>query len=155
MSNFVLHVMKYIFRSLHISTFGLLFGNMLTDYFFNQKMISPMDEKSYKLLMMFSGIILMGSGLINMILLIVENKYLKNPAYKIWKNLLIIKFFIALTLTPLIEKLPFIEKENISKIRVYVVLGSFLLSPFLRFFRETNLISNKNITKKEAIIKNE
>ena len=91
MSNFVLHVMKYIFRSLHISTFGLLFGNMLTDYFFNQKMISPMDEKSYKLLMMFSGIILMGSGLINMILLIVENKYLKNPAYKIWKNLLIIK----------------------------------------------------------------
>jgi len=144
MKAMIFNIFKYIFRSLHISTFGLLFGNMCIDYLYGSRLVEFKDEKAYKTTMMVSGIILIVAGLINMIILIVDNKYTKNREYKIWKNLLIFKFFASLSLTPLIDKIfPFLTKEQILQTRIYFLIPLFLLSPFLRYYREGNLQSNK------------
>ncbi len=144
MKALLFNLIKYIFRSLHISSFALLFGNMLIDNNFGSRIISFQNDKIYKMIMMFSGIFLIVSGLINMILLIIENKYDKNSEYKLWKNLLIIKFFASLSLTPLIEKiLPFLTKDQLLSTRVFILIPLFLISPFLRYYREGNLTSNR------------
>jgi len=79
-----------------------------------------------------------------MIILVVENKCTKNADYKIWKNLLIFKFFASLSLTPLLKKIfPFMAKEQLLQARVFIVIPLFLTSPFLRYFREGRLHSNK------------
>ena len=104
----------------------------------------------------------MASGLVNMILLIKENMYLKDKCYQIWKRLLILKFIMTLSLTPLLEKIfpikLFVDisadsTKNNSDIsnfyfnfRFYVVLVIFLLSPFLRYFREYKLKPQKVIS---------
>jgi hypothetical protein len=144
MKTMILNLIKYIFRSLHITAFGLLFGNMCIDHYNRSRIIEFKDDKSYKFTMMLSGIILIASGLINMIILVVENKYTKNIDYKIWKNLLIFKFFASLSLTPLLEKIfPFMAKEQLLQARVFIVIPLFLMSPFSRYFREGRLQSNK------------
>ena len=144
MKAMIFNIIKYIFRSLHISAFGILFGNMCIDYYYGSRIIEFKEEKSYKITMMLSGIILIAAGLINMIILVVDNKYTKNRDYQIWKNLLIFKFFASLGLTPLIEKVfPFLNKEQLLQARVYILIPLFFLSPFLRYFREGRLISNK------------
>lgn len=146
MKAMIFNLIKYIFRSLHISAFGLLFGNMCIDHYYGSRIIEFKNEKSYKITMMLSGIVLIASGLINMIILIAENKYTKNKDYQIWKNLLIFKFFASLSLTPLMEKVfPFMTKDQLLQARVFILIPLFFLSPFLRYFREGRLISNKYI----------
>jgi len=147
MKAMIFNVIKYIFRSLHISAFGLLFGNMCIDHYYGSRIVDFKDEKSYKITMMLSGIILIASGLINMIILIVDNNYTKNKDYKTWKNLLIFKFFASLGLTPILDKVfPFLTKEQLLHARVCILISLFVISPFLRYFREGRLISNKKLS---------
>ena len=150
----VFYVTKYLFRVLHIGSFGLIFGNMLMDHLFGKRVLET-NQKGYTLLHVTTCIVLMVSGLVNMILLIKEVRYVKNTSYEIWKKLIIAKFFLSLALTPLLEKVvpsSILIKQSAStteisqayfKLRLSLVLGMFFLSPFLRFFREYNLIKQE------------
>jgi hypothetical protein len=165
MSSFFLFI-KYIFRVFHIGSFALIFGNLFVDYLFEQrsKTISATDRSNYVLLHISSSVLLMISGLVNMIILIYENKYAKNTSYTIWKYLLIFKFFMSLVLTPLLEKilpLNYFTEKNVNtltiedksriyfKVRVGVTLALFLISPLLRFLREYGMKPTKKFVKIE------
>lgn len=153
---------KYTFRTIHMATYALIFGNLMLDYFFGQrsKSISATGRSNYVLLHVASSILLVISGIINMIILVVENKYEKNLAYTAWKNILIAKFFLSLVLTPILEKflpLKYFTDKNVSSllieekasiyfnVRVAVTLGLFLISPFTRYLREYGMKPGKNI----------
>ena len=92
MSNHIFLFAKYLFRTLHVTSFGILFGSVVMDYLFGPRNFTQ-NENKYKVLYAITGVTLMVSGLINMIILIKENKYVKNFSYSLWKNLLIAKFF--------------------------------------------------------------
>ena len=133
-----------------MASFAFIFGNLLFDKFLGTRVINTIDRKSYSLFYISSCLILMVSGLINMILLIKENKYQKDKWYQIREKILILKFVFTFLLTPVLEKIfpirLFVDisadsnKNNSDvsnfyfNIRFYVVLIIFLLSPFLRFF---------------------
>ena len=134
---------KYLFRALHMASFGVIFGHMILDQLFGKRILA--DRKGFTIFFVSSCVVLMASGLINMLILIKENKFVRNQNYEIWKKLLIFKFFLSFSLTPLLEKLiPIKVDESDSsnstniffKIRLGLVLLMFLMSPFLRFFRE-------------------
>jgi hypothetical protein len=163
---FLFLVIKYIFRTIHMASYAMIFGNIALDFFFGQrsKSLESSEKSKFLLLHIAFSILLVLSGLINMIILIKENKYSKNMAHAIWKYLLITKFFLSLVLTPLLEKflplnyfsskninaLTFEEKSQIFfKIRLGVTLGLFLISPFLRFLREYGMKPTKKLIKIE------
>jgi hypothetical protein len=155
--SYAFYVTKYLFRVLHIGSFGLIFGNMLMDHLFGKRVLET-NQKEYTILHVSTCIVLMVSGLVNMILLIKENKYVKNMSYELWKKLVIAKFFLSFALTPILEKVvpsTMLVGQSAStadvskayfKIRLYLVLGMFFLSPFLRFFREYNLVKGDGQT---------
>jgi hypothetical protein len=94
--------------------------------------------------------VLILSGLINMILLIVEKKFVKDFHYEVWKKSLIAKFCITILLTPVLEKIVNIftsdevKIDDISlKIRFPFMFLLFLASPFLRYYREHYLTREK------------
>jgi hypothetical protein len=144
MSN-IFYIAKYLFRTLHMASFAFIFGNIFIDNLFGKRLIAAGDERTYKLYHISSSVVLIVSGLINMIILIKENKYVKDFSFQIWKKLLVTKFVLSLLLTPLLEKILPIQKftnnstDVYFKIRLYLILGMFLISPFLRFYREYKL----------------
>jgi putative copper export protein len=141
---------KYIFRTLHMGSFGLIFGNLIYDYLFGKRVdtISADFKKPFTSLSIIAGIVLMLSGLVNMIILVIENKYNKNSAYEFWKKSLIAKFFLTLSLTPLLD-LVIADKSICFNVRVAIVVALFSISPFLRYFRENFLKSQKKEEKIE------
>jgi len=159
-------ITKYIFRTIHMGSYAMIFGNMALDFFFGQrsKSLESSEKSKFLLLHIASSILLLLSGLINMIILVVENKYSKNKAYAVWKYLLMTKFFFTLVLTPLLEKflpLNFFTSKNLNsitfeeksqiyfKVRFGTTLVLFLISPFLRFLREYSMNPTKKIVKTE------
>lgn len=146
MKSVIFYIAKYLFRLLHVTTFGLIFGNLFYDYMFGKRIDTLKDTKSqYVSMHVISSIVLMASGLINMIILIKENKYIKNTSYQVWKKLLIWKFMLSLVITPLLDR--FIKDPVLAfKIRVFTVCGLLVLSPFLRYFREYCLTAQKSET---------
>jgi hypothetical protein len=139
-----LFALKYLFRTLHMGSFGLIFGNLLYDFLFGQRLYNVGSDllTPFLFLNIIAGITLMLSGLVNMIILTVENKYNKTIQYEFWKKLLIFKFLVSLSVTPLLEKI-ISDKEICFKIRTAVFVGLFVISPFLRYFREAFLIPTK------------
>ena len=133
------------------------------------RIVKKVDRKMFTIFHVSTCIVLLVSGLINMILLAKENKYIKNLSYNIWKKLLIAKFILTLALTPILEKIipsslinnNFPVDANASsnnanayfKIRLSIVLGLFLISPFLRFFREYNLKPLKGNENPAGVVK--
>jgi hypothetical protein len=136
MKSVIFYLAKYTFRLLHVTTFGLIFGNLFYDYLYGKRIDTLGDNrKEYVTMHIISSVVLMVSGLINMIILVKENNYVKNTYYQVWKKLLIWKFMLTFAITPLLER--FIKDQALCfKIRVYVVCGLLLISPFLRYFRE-------------------
>jgi uncharacterized membrane protein len=120
-----------------MASFAIFFGNYLIDLSFGKRNITNSVNKKIDIIFHTSSAVLMISGLVNMIILVKENKYLKNSAYKLWKNLIIGKFFLSIMLTPLLEKVVRIDTPGVHwKIRLSIVMSLFLMSPFLRYFRE-------------------
>lgn len=146
---------KYMFRAVHLATFALIFGNITLDYYLDKRSshLSADLRQTYIKIHIISSVALVVSGLVNMIILVKENKFKKDLAYNVWKSILMFKFFATLTLTPILERaVPnYLHKEDdIRKIRLTVVIGLFLVSPFLRYFREKFLSSSNDAEKKFA-----
>jgi hypothetical protein len=144
-------VTKYIFRTLHMATYGFIFGNLVFDFLFGRRNIKITDKNYYKFFHIFSCVVLMVAGVINMIILIKENNYVRNFYYEIWKKSLIFKVFLTLGLTPILEKLTpsyLIPRSDNAlyflKIRLVIATVLFFLSPFLRYWRESFLTSQKS-----------
>jgi len=141
-------LIKYIFRLIHITSYGV-FSALLINQFLS-------DSNKFQLNQTFNillGIAFLLSGLINMIILINENKFLKDKNFKIWKYILYLKFISFIFLTPVFDKfiLPLLynNSENTFKLKIKYKLVFFgiglLLSPFARFYREKYLKKeNKN-----------
>ncbi len=146
MKSVIFYGTKYLFRLLHVTTFGLIFGNLFYDYMFGKRIEGLGDNRSqYVMWHVISSVLLMVSGLINMIILIKENKYIKNNYYNIWKKILIWKFFLTFAITPILDR--FVKDTLLAfKIRVFIVCGLLAISPFLRFFREYCLTPQKGET---------
>lgn len=149
---------------MHIASFAIIFGNLAMDFIFGQrsKSITGEDKSKYAMLHISTSLMLVISGLINMIILVFENKYKKNIAYAIWKYLLITKFFMSFVLTPLLEKilpLSYFTDMNVGsltmedksgiyfKVRVGVTLALFLISPLTRYIREYGMVPTQNFAK--------
>jgi hypothetical protein len=137
-------LIKYIFRTLHMGSFGIIFGNFIYDYLFGKRIAGVSDDLKKPLngVHVASCIVLIISGIVNMVLLYIENRFVKNGAYEFWKKAIITKLAFTLSLTPILDVvIP--DKETAFKIRVGGVLGLFLVSPFLRYYREYYLSPQK------------
>jgi hypothetical protein len=140
---------KYIFRTLHLGTFAFLFGNLICDWIFGKRSdaFSGETTRMYALLHAGSGLILMISGLINMIILIKEGRYKKDFYSRIWRYLLYAKFALTLTLTPILDAVvPNSENKGRVTMTIRLVAASvaFLVSPFMRYFREGYLTKSED-----------
>jgi hypothetical protein len=145
--NRVFFGVKYIFRLIHMVSFAFVFGNVSYDLFMAKRTANLEKEdslrKTYVGLTITFSVLLIISGLINMILLLIEKKFAKDSNYNFWKKSLIAKFLITILLTPILERLISIgvtEENQIESIalpvRFAIMLILTLFSPFLRFFRE-------------------
>jgi len=125
-------------------SFAYLFGNMSYDYFFGNRSV---DTNVAPLLLktnMFMGIILVVSGLINMIILLKEKPYIRNFEYYVWRRSFEAMFLAAIfCLTPLFDfvlhRLGVEDKNVINKYKLIIVCFMFAVSPGLRFYRENYL----------------
>lgn len=145
-----------------MATMAFVFGNITYDYYFGRRALG-MDlgvKNMHTKVHILSSIILIISGIVNMVILAKESKFVRDMSYKAWKMLLYLKFFLTLALTPLLEKVLIpnsMDKEEICfKIRFYMVLGLFLVSPFVRYFREYYMtkqeqIPNAELKKKKVV----
>ena len=101
------------------------------------------NKNPYKGLNIAFYVLIIISGLVNMILLIVEKKYIKDFSYELWKKSLIVKFIITILITPALEGLIALgvkEEDKVNSIaipiRFTVMLIIFFGSSFLRYHRE-------------------
>ena len=109
-------------------TFAFLFGDISYNYFFGNR---ADKAKGYVILSALSGILLIISGIVNMILLYKEKNYDRESSeYKVWKYILYSKLVLVILLTPLFDKHLSLE------FKFYIALSMFLVSPFSRFYRE-------------------
>lgn len=135
---------KYIFRFFHIFAFAMVFGNVSYDLFVKIRVTGQDTYKGVNQgLNIFFYVLIIISGLVNMILLVIEKKFIKDFQYEIWKKSLIVKFILTLFITPLLEFLISIsvnEQDKIDSIALPIKFTLMLIftlaSPFLRFYRE-------------------
>lgn len=150
---------KYVFRLLHIGSYGVFSAFLLGDYLTpegSQRLSKSVSSGFHALL----GIILLASGLINMIILIIENKFKKDSNMSVWKYLLYAKVGLFLLLTPLYDKFiaPFFginSEVDLIKAKLIFFTLALLLSPFTRFFREKYLIKQVELENDSNLVKNE
>lgn len=136
--------LKFTFRFFHIFSFSILFGNVSFDLFVKQRINSNDPQKGLNMgLNIFFNILIITSGLINMILLIKEKKYVKDFYYELWKKSLIIKFFLSLFVTPILDASISIwisEYDQVNRLAVPIKFSLMLIftlwSNFVRYFRE-------------------
>ena len=144
-------IKKYIFRLILMVSFAFIFGNVSYDIFISRRLPLDLNEKDlnnihlnkiYLGLTVTFAILLIISGLINMILLVIEKKFVKDSNYSLWKIILVVKTCITIFLTPILDWFIglFSTIENTDmislKIKFTFMLILTFISPFLRFFRE-------------------
>jgi putative copper export protein len=150
----VYFIIKYIGRIIHILAFSLIFGNVAFDLFYQRRVDSKTGYRSsYNGFIIALWVLVILSGLANMLLLIFEKKFERNIHYEIWKKSLIAKFLISIFLTPALEALIALGELDQDKvdsialpIRFTILLLFILGSSFLRYYREyymTSTIDNK------------
>lgn len=143
--NYLFFSLKYIFLFIHIFSFAMIFGNVSYDLFIKKRIESTdPDRSTYIVLSITFSVLIIISGLVNMILLIVEKKFIKDMHYEVWKKSLITKFILTIFLTPALEGLISLgidNKDNVDyiaiRIRFSIMLIFVLGSSFLRYYRET------------------
>ena len=128
-------------------SFAILFGFVSYNLFLKNNYDEDLLSKQKTLNILFY-VIVMISGLVNMILLVKEKKYEKDSQYKVWKVSFIIKLFLTLLITPILESLISIGVKTQGEIDTYAVPIKFTIMlifilgcPFLRFYREYYLTS--------------
>ena len=128
-------------------SFAILFGFVSFILFLKNNYDEDLLSKQKTLNILFY-VIVMISGLVNMILLVKEKKYEKDSQYKVWKVSFIIKLFLTLLITPILESLISIGVKTQGEIDTYAVPIKFTIMlifilgcPFLRFYREYYLTS--------------
>jgi len=142
--NYTIFTLKYIFRFIHIFSFAMLFGNISYDLFVKRRTTSTETYRNTHLALdILFYVLIIVSGLVNMVLLIIEKKFNRDFYYEVWKKSLIVKFILTIFLTPLLEALISIgekDKEKIDSIALPIKFSFMLVftlySCFLRFFRE-------------------
>lgn len=150
-------LIKYLSRLIHISIYGFYSSLMINELWLiifknfdkNNSLVNFIPKK-YNILL---GILITISGILNIIILCKENKYLKNKEFKFWKLMLYFKFFCFLMLTPLLDKLILPKHNNDTSnmlnnnISIYTRFLFFvmiiLISPYIRFYREKYLVKHK------------
>ena len=144
MPNFVFLGVKYLFRTIHMLSFAYLFGNFSYDYFFGFRSNTLSEELLPKLKRtnIIIGVLLILTGLINMIILLKEKNYVRDSAYYLWRRTFEVMFCISLVIfTPLFDmlcgKFGVDDREVLFKWKLIMMTVIFLLSPALRFYRET------------------
>jgi hypothetical protein len=147
--------LKYSFRLFHIFAFAMVFGNVSYDLFIKRRVagVDPNRGVHLGLNILFYVLIII-SGLVNMILLVIEKKFTKDFHYELWKKSLIVKFILTLFVTPILEALISIsvkDQDRIDSIALpikFTLMFIFTLaSPFLRFYREYYLTSGESYIK--------
>ena len=142
-NTYVMFGVKYFFRFLHMISFAILFGNITYDLFVKRRVTSndKIKGKTESLNTLFYVVAIV-SGLVNMILLIIEKKFEKDFNYGVWKKSLIVKFFLTLLITPLLDWLISIGVQGADKIELVAIPIKFAImflftlgSPFLRYYR--------------------
>lgn len=145
-------IIKYIFRLFHIVPFAFIFGNVSYDLFISHRVpiesgpsINKDIDKQNKIYFSLTDafyILIILSGLINMIILVVEKRFVKDSNYNLWKYLLIFKTFVAIFITPILDYFIELTTDKASsfivalKIRFTSLLILTFISPFLRLFKE-------------------
>jgi hypothetical protein len=138
--NYLIFSLKYTFRVIHIFSFAMLFGDVSYNLFLTPRL----NKGTYSSLSVTFWVLIIISGLVNMILFIIEKKFVRDFYYEVWKKSLIVKFIITIFLTPALEGLISLgiknDDEKVSQIavpiRFTIMLILFLGSSFLRYFRE-------------------
>lgn len=146
-------IAKYIGRIIHILCFSLIFGNVAFDLFYERRVNSTTSYRSsYNGFIIALWVLVIISGLANMLLLIFEKKFEKNIYYEVWKKGLIIKFFVSIFMTPALEGLITLGETDQDKvdsialpIRFTILLVFILFSSFIRYYREYNMTSTNGI----------
>ena len=145
----LLFLLKFIFRFIHVFSYAIVFGNVCYDIFIKERITGTDNKKGiYLSLNILFYILIIISGLVNMILLIIEKKFTKDFYYEVWKKSLIVKFFLSLFVTPLLEALISIgikENDEVNRIAIPIKFSLMLIftlwSNFLRYFREYYMTS--------------
>jgi hypothetical protein len=146
MSNFYFWS-KYAARVVKMVTYAFIFGNTAYDLFFTKRYsyTNPL-RGSLDSLNIAMWILIILSGVANMLLLIFEKKYEKDSSYQIWKKSLIVKFLLSIFITPMLEALISLGINDKDKIDNYAIPIRFSIlvifaigSPYLRYYREENL----------------
>lgn len=125
-------VIKFIFRFLHLLSVIFIFGDASYTLFFGKR--DELSIKNYKSLTIISSFTLILAGLGNMITMIYEKDYIKDNSYKKWKLSLYFKFILSLLLSPILNRL--VDNKNIDFYRFLLMLIAFIISVFIRYYRE-------------------
>ena len=136
---------RVICRVVHLTSTGFLCGSATLNYFCSLHQLLS-DEPLYKATHAVLGTAAILSGLVNFCL--VKGDKTLEGGQKIWKDLLVFKFFMALLLTPLIKPVLFVilgeedfdtdtNAESLKvKIQFWVLVVLMLTSLFTKVFRE-------------------
>ncbi|EAR93750.1 transmembrane protein, putative (macronuclear) [Tetrahymena thermophila SB210] len=127
-----LFIAKWVFRVGHVYPVAALTGKVFFDYLFGSDFNSSSAEKGVIIAL---GVILIVSGLINMILLRPKENF--PTGAKFWKYMMMLKFFVTIfVLTPFLSSVTGISKKSLNTVQFYILTIFFVLSAFLRFYRE-------------------
>lgn len=130
--------LKFTFRYCHLLSVMFLFGDASNNVLFGK----PLGDNSNRTnLIIISSILLIVGGLANMITMICEKTYDKGDfAYKLWKMFMYGKFFIAIFLSPLLDKIVSASINNATNqadiARLTLMLVAYTASVFIRYYRE-------------------
>ncbi len=146
--HYPIFVLKYSFRVVHMFSYAMVFGNVSYDLFMGRRaQPESSDENLYFYLMLAFYVLIIISGIANMVLLIIENKYIKDFNYELWKKSLVVKFLLTIFMTPALEGLIALgidDRDRVNRIadpiKFSIMLVFVLGSSFLRYFREKKLI---------------
>ena len=131
---------KYFFRLLHVGLYGLLFAFLFVEKYFKDSYKKENIPKWF----ISIPIVFMIAGFVNMIILIKDNKYVKNGHLTFWKYLLYAKVGLFALLTPLWDKLLAskllgLDSETTINMRFLFFILALVISPYSRFYREAYL----------------
>lgn len=123
---------KWIFRVGHVYPVAAITGKVFFDYLFRDTYEPSRAEVSLEIAL---DVILIISGLVNMIMF--KSKENFPSGAKLWRYILIGKFFITIfLLTPFLTSVSSISRKSLNAIQFYVMLIFFIVSAFMRFYRE-------------------
>ncbi len=134
--SFLLFIIKYIIKTIHILSFGLMVGNVSYDIYFGKKLDKHPEFKVFAIVF---NLLLIFSGLFTYLIIVYENKYQNSTQYNIYRGITLIKLIITTLITIMVQ-----YYSSLATLIFALYTISFLISPFLRFYREHLVPTEKN-----------